>query len=459
LLEAKASAILSANAPEFLEWTLLVSDDPAAELESGNAELCLCAEESGTKIGNELIAFTVPFVSYLEMITYQEALEIYENGDYTIEVELWSEMPVDRKALSIGGVSPQDDGYLFVEDLYISSTPGSEEAALYVADIFRDNFGADTIVSLAAVGDVMLDYGLGQQILLGYIDYPFGQVAGYLQEADITVGNFESAMTNIGEPLNKVYVFNAPLNAAESLTYAGFDLMTLANNHALDYGPEALSQTIGILNRYGIGTFGAGEDIEDAYAPVIMEVDGLKIAFLGYLNTAEEISGHDPYEGTASEDTPGAAWASPDNVVNGINAIKDEVDIVVVVLHSGLEYCETPSPTQVTLSQAAINAGADIVIGHHAHTLQGVQFYNGGVIVYGLGNFAFQDDIIFGDTCGTTTYSYRSAILNVYFDHDGVREIEFVPVVLDESGRPFPAYGDDAESILSRIYLLTQYLD
>jgi len=450
-LEEKVTDVLSSYAPDYLDWTLLVSDDPAAELENGNAELCICWNDTGIKIGSQPIAFTVPFVS--------NPLEIQANGHQAIEIELWSEMPVNRKALSVGGVSPQDDGYLFNETLYITSVPGSEDTVFHVANTFSGNFSLDRVVSLVAVGDIMLDHGLGEQILYGNTNYPFGQVVDYLQYADIAVGNFESAMTNIGEAREKMYVFNAPLSAVDSLASAGFDLMTMANNHALDYGSESLIQAIDILNSNGIGTFGAGANSDEAYSPVTMEINGLKIAFLGYLNTAEEITGHDPYEGAASEDTPGAAWATADNIYIGVNDIKAEVDLVVVILHSGLEYCETPSPTQFSLSHVAINAGADIVIGHHAHTLQGVEFYNGGVIAYGLGNFAFQDDIIFGDTCSSTTYSYRSAILNVFLDADGVREIEFVPVVLDESGRPFPAYGDDANAILSRIYLLSQYLD
>jgi poly-gamma-glutamate synthesis protein (capsule biosynthesis protein) len=122
--------------------------------------------------------------------------------------------------------------------------------------------------------------------------------------------------------------------------------------------------------------------------------------------------------------------------------------VVIVVLHSGYEYVEEPSPPQAAAAKAAIDAGADLVIGHHAHILQGIEFYNGGVIVYGLGNFAFEID---GDP--------NTAVLNVWLDKDGVRQLEIVPAIIQFGGQPRLAEAWEAPAIVQRVYRLTDLLN
>ncbi|MCA9961262.1 MAG: CapA family protein, partial [Anaerolineales bacterium] len=131
-----------------------------------------------------------------------------------------------------------------------------------------------------------------------------------------------------------------------------------------------------------------------------------------------------------------------------VTAVAPQVDHVIVVLHSGYEYVDSPSPPQVAAAHAAIDAGAALVIGHHAHILQGIEYYNGGVIVYGLGNFAFEID-------GPP----ETAILNVWLDQNGVRQLELLPAVIQFGGQPRPAETWEAPAILQRVYALTNALN
>jgi gamma-polyglutamate biosynthesis protein CapA len=142
------------------------------------------------------------------------------------------------------------------------------------------------------------------------------------------------------------------------------------------------------------------------------------------------------------------AWGDPELIAEDVTAVRPSVDLVVVILHSGLEYIEEPSPPQVAASRAAIDAGADLVVGHHAHLLQGIEFYNGKVIAYGLGNFAFEID-----------GAPETALLNVWLDRNGVRQLEIVPAIIRFGGQPRLAHDWEAPPIRENVYRLTRLLN
>jgi poly-gamma-glutamate synthesis protein (capsule biosynthesis protein) len=295
----------------------------------------------------------------------------------------------------------------------------------------------------------MLDRGLGAVIQSGNLAYPFAKVAPLLQNADITVGNMESALGDVGTPVEKSYPFRAPPAAAQAIALGGFDVVSLANNHGMDYGPEALLQAIELLQAQGVAPIGAGANFEAAHTPHLTQVNGLSMAFLGYVNVPVEASSRfDTAVWDATETTPGLAWGYPDVIAQDVTAVRPEADLVIVVLHSGFEYIEEPGEQQMAAAHAAIDAGADLVIGHHAHILQGIEYYNNGVIVYGLGNFAFEID-------GPP----ETAVLNVWLDKDGVHSLELIPAIIQEGGAPRLAETWEAAPILSRVYFLTRILN
>lgn len=429
-------------------WQLLPTEDPAALLSNGWADAALLPDAQGALVQQRALALTVPFTLDWHDITLERAQEILAQGHPEVVVLPWEEMTPERRPLRIDGRAPAHPDYPLQESwsLQVNAPSGHADA---LAAPLRAQFSPAPVVHIAAVGDLMLDRSLGWHIAQGNLGYPFAPVAELLRAADLTIGNLESALGNTGAPIAKSYPFRAPPAAAQSLALAGFDVVTLANNHAGDYGPEALLQGIGLLQEAGIAPIGAGADAAAAHAPFLTVAHGLKLAFLGYVHVpVEAISGFDTASWTATAEGPGLAWADPEQITADVTAVAPQVDLVIVSLHSGYEYVDAPSPPQMAAARAAIDAGADVVLGHHAHILQGIEFYGEGVIVYGLGNFAFEID-------GPP----ETAVLNLWLDADGVRELEIVPAVIQFGGQPRPAESWEAGPIRQRVYYLTNLLN
>ena len=435
-------------------WETIIEDALATATTSRSWEIVQAGESAaaqlvengaGSLVWQEPIVLAVPFTTEWEFISQADAELILANGHELATVLPWSELTPDLKPLRVDGRFPTDPDYPFHNRLTLQ-TEDNEAAELLI--ILQTALAPEPTVHLASVGDIMLDRGLGIVIQGGNLAYPFAHVAPLLQAADIAVGNMESALGDRGTPELKSYPFRAPPDAAQSLALAGFDVVSLANNHGMDYGQEALLQAIDLLQAQGITPVGAGENFSDAHAPHITQVNGLSLAFLGYVNVPVEVTGFDTAIWTASETSPGLAWGAPEIIADDVTAVHDQVDLVVVVLHSGYEYIEEPSEAQAAAAHAAIDAGADLVIGHHAHILQGIEFYNDGVIVYGLGNFAFEID-------GRP----ETAVLNVWLDQNGVRSLELVPAIIQEGGQPRLAESWEAAPILRQVYFLTRILN
>ncbi len=282
----------------------------------------------------------------------------------------------------------------------------------------------------------MLGRGLGDQIRWGRPEYPFAHVADLLSAPTFSVANFESALGAAGYPQPKAYPFRAPVGAAESLAIAGIDLVSLANNHALDYGVEVLAEGLSLLEAQDVGYVGAGMSEAEARAPYVIDLDGVTVAFLSYVDVPVEWRGFDTENWRAVGDEAGVAWAVPELIREDVAAVRPNVDHVIVLLHAGLEGNVAPSPEQTSSARAAVEAGATLVVGHHAHVLQGVEESESSIIFYGLGNFAFEFD----------DKPQLSAILNVSLLPDRVVSWSFTPIVIGLDGRPRPA--DSAESTL-----------
>ncbi|MBI3360710.1 MAG: CapA family protein [Chloroflexi bacterium] len=195
----------------------------------------------------------------------------------------------------------------------------------------------------------------------------------------------------------------------------------------------------------GIAHVGAGTNAAEAHAPAILERNGLRIAFLGYVDVPVESGGWDARSVIATDSSPGLAWADLDQIASDVSAAKARADLVVVLMHSGFEYWDKPNRVQVEIAHTAIDAGAALVIGAHSHTLQGIEHYHGGAIAYSLGNFVFEID-----------QSRDSAMLKVNLSRAGVESLEWIPVVLDPNdGRPMIAEGEARQRILDSIERLS----
>lgn len=216
----------------------------------------------------------------------------------------------------------------------------------------------------------------------GY-DYPFIAVRKELETSDINLANLESPIAKGGEEyIEKKFRFRADPEVAPAIRAAGFNIVTLANNHSMDFGGEALMETLQHLNDNGIFWTGAGKNLSDARKVIFYNVKGKKMAFIGYSLTQ-------PIEFFARKNRPGTSPGYEKMVSADIISARSEADYVVVSFHWGKEASTKVQAYQRETAHKAIEAGADVIIGHHPHVLQGIERYKSGIIFYSLGNFAF----------------------------------------------------------------------
>ena len=257
-----------------------------------------------------------------------------------------------------------------------------------------------------------------------------------LCSSDFSLVNVEMAISDRGEPHWKEFVFRAPPSAAERIAAGGVSVANLANNHANDYGTNALTDTIDLLEEAGVTTVGAGRGVDEAYQyRLLPAANGVRVAFVG----ASMIV---PSGFAAGTTTPGIASAhSPARarVLDTVRAAAAEADAVIVAVHWGIERDTCPSNEQRLLARQLLEAGADAVIGHHPHVLQPVELVGRKLVAYSLGNFIWHvRSGILGET----------GVLQIDFDGDDVVTWEFHPHVLDANGVPTPAAsGERVERI------------
>jgi len=292
--------------------------------------------------------------------------------------------------------------------------------------------------TLTAVGDIMLSRTVLRRIMF-YDDYrhPYRATADRLRAADLTVANLELPLSDNQQPSSDPHTFTfvAPTAAADGLRWAGIDAVSLANNHTTNFGTGPLMDTIRALDEYGIESFGAGANREAAYSAEIIEVNGLKVALLGYDAVI--------FWRWSNPDAPGIATAVEDAVRESVQAASAEADVVIPFFHWGVEYTSIPNSFQRAMARTAINAGADLVLGAHPHWVQQVERYNGRLIVYSMGNFVF-DQMWSRET-------RQGVIANFTFRGDTVVGTRWTPVLIFDFNQPAVATGADYYAVLNRM--------
>lgn len=236
-------------------------------------------------------------------------------------------------------------------------------------------------VTFVAVGDICLARGVEQRMHEKGPGYPFAAM-GLVKQADIVFGNLECCLATAGKAVPKKYNFRGRPENVRALKQAGFTVVSLANNHSLDFGKEALSETLVNVRNSGIVPVGAGMSIRSAHALRIVTVRGLRVGFLAYLGLFPSVV-------PLTADTPAVAMAELDAVTRDVKAARNTVDVLIVSMHAGKEYTFTHAARQEAIAHAAVDAGADMVIGHHPHVVQDSEVYRGKPIFYSLGNFIF----------------------------------------------------------------------
>ena len=299
--------------------------------------------------------------------------------------KVFTSTPVSQEETSLRVEEPSEPGrtlYPATTAPGISAfTPGPpetpEQPVSYVDDLPPD------ALEIAATGDVNLGGPLAE-VIAGNPDYPWSGIAEHLRRADLAVVNLECSISERGTPFPKQFTFRGPPAALPAMRRAGVDVASLANNHSLDYGPDALLDTIGGLRAAGIAPVGAGSIDSEAWHPHVVTSERIRVAFVA----ASRVIPHESWSVTASR--PGLATAyAEDRLLAEVRHARSAADVVVVLIHWGVEGRTSPEPYQVSLAHRLVDSGAAIVIGHHPHVLQPVVQYRGAVIAYSLGNFVF----------------------------------------------------------------------
>ena len=271
-------------------------------------------------------------------------------------------------------------------------------------------------VTLAAVGDITFGESVGPTLTRLGGRYPWTSVAPILRRADLTTGNLETAVSLRGSPAAKEFTFRgAPWMLRPVHSYAGFDVLTLANNHAVDFGRVALLDTVHAVRSAGMQTIGAGASYSRARRPAIVTRGGLRIAFLGY-------SDINPPGFLATGGAPGTAAADPTAIAADVHAALRRADVAVCFFHWGVELQAVPDSRQKLLAIACLRAGASLVLGAHPHVFGPVVRPSRHTLVaWTLGNFVFPSGAATG----------RTGILQVRLGRDGVEGYGKRPVRIE----------------------------
>jgi poly-gamma-glutamate capsule biosynthesis protein CapA/YwtB (metallophosphatase superfamily) len=287
--------------------------------------------------------------------------------------------------------------------------------------ITKEDIQAVGPVTLSLVGDILLDSSVGRLINQKGADFIMSDVMPIMKSSDILMANLENPIGTKGtKEQNKQFTFRAKPDSVNALTSAGLDIVSLANNHILDYGTEAMEETLGILDKNSISHVGAGQDINSASKPFFIKKNGNTIAFIASTHIIPSTTW------AAGVQKPGVATTyDPTRIRAEISKARQKAGIVVVYIHWGEEMRVLPVSYQRNLAKIYIDEGADIVVGSHPHVLEGLEFYKGKLIAYSLGNFVF------------TNWKSNTMILNIKVKSNKINEVKIIPCQISNY-RPKP---------------------
>ncbi len=297
-----------------------------------------------------------------------------------------------------------------------------------------------------AVGDIMLSRGVHRAIERDRDPLmPFKAMAEVFRSTDFNFGNFESPVSGNDSRMGKGLVFNTQKRDAEGIAKFNFKIVQLANNHTMDQGVDGMRFTNDFMTKLGVEHVGTGENKEEAWRPAVVDANGIKIGFLAASYASYNDGGvrMNPYV---------ARFEDLDQLANAITELKAKCDLIVVAMHGGIEYTRKPEKGQITFARAAIDSGADVVIGGHPHWIQTIEEYKGKYIFYSLGNFIF-DQRQPGTTEGLTvkvtarrTPDENGRASRTYFE-----SFELIPVIIERFAQPRVANPAESAAILKKI--------
>ncbi len=299
---------------------------------------------------------------------------------------------------------------------------------------------------IAFAGDTMLGRLVNETINQKGYAYPWGNTLPLLQKADLRIINLETTFTKSETKVPKIFNYKADPKNVQSLVEANINLVSLANNHSKDFGDEGLLETIKTLDEANILHVGAGQNLEQAQKPVILEKEGITIGIIG---ATDNEAGWQ-----ATETTPGINYFSVDNLedlLNQIKQLKDQVDMVIISLHWGPNMRQRPTQAYIDAAHQMVDAGADIIHGHSAHIFQGIETYKNKLIMYDTGDFV--DDY----HVDPALRNDQGLLFFVAINKERVKQVELTPLFISNM-QVNVAQGGEKKEIAEKIKRLSAEL-
>jgi len=285
-------------------------------------------------------------------------------------------------------------------------------------------------IDLLFVGDIMFNEEfLTPEHADESPEYYLSQFKDIFDTSDLVVANLECVLFKSGSPIwpkSGFRLYSSPDKIMPMLKYMNAKILSMSNNHVYDFGFEALCETKVLLEKNGMSSYGAGSDEFESRRPLVIESNGVRVGFIGYTIIRIDEAGNVQLATTDRIDPENAAHRDyRRDIETDIRALGSKVDLVVVSLHWGFEYYQYPSPQQIDLAHAIIEAGANILIGHHPHCVQGMEEYKGGIICYSLGNFFFcnhhrrREYPLYGNESAAARVKYQAGklLVDAYIGH------------------------------------------
>ena len=302
-------------------------------------------------------------------------------------------------------------------------------------------------VTITVAGDVMMARDVAEAMGDDFFA-PLRPVAPYLKAADLTIGNLESSLSQDGSPTQGTDSFGADPRVVASLERAGFDVLSLANNHVGDYGSVALDQTINRLDASTIQRVGAGHNARDAWRPAVISVADTRVGVLAFNAIGESPAATSSSPGTIQIRMPPRTGplntADLDAMVDSVGSLADRVDVVLVIPHWGDQYTSIPIPVQRRVAHSLTHAGASVVLGGHPHWVQGLELSRDSLIAYSLGNFIFDMDF--------SKPTMQGFALDLTFWDGQLMSATPVPIRIDSQFRAHVVTGQLRDQILDDIW-------
>jgi len=282
----------------------------------------------------------------------------------------------------------------------------------------------------------------------------FGQTASIFRSADLAMANLESPLLDNGTPVPGKCTLRGTVGWANTIREAGICFVSLANNHMMDYGVEGLQSTIEACKRAGLYFAGAGRDVGEACKPAYMDVNGYRVAALSRTSVIVSSPSY------ATDNTPGVAFLDIDETIKTISMCRKEADIVVLSIHWGVENYLYPSQEQRSLARRFAEAGVNLIIGHHPHVLQGIERLGKALVIYSLGNFAFdefewsfinEDGVLQTTRTTLLDINRQAGMVWMTFIDGQVRTFDFRPTLIDRKGIVILDDGDARTIIMDRL--------